>query len=86
MKKLLIAGLLSAGMAVAGTGLAPNASATELMFRDVDVFGHKVPVLSWSDPNKPRNWSYKTGYNISPRYTFRTDENGKRHANYDCGC
>lgn len=82
------------GVVAAGLIAAPVASADLSDLVNVDVVGSDVvvsPGPSWPIPfwdgQKDGDWSYKTGYNISPRYTFRTDPvTGKRTANYDTGC
>lgn len=65
---------------------APAASA-EITLPNIDVAGIDIPIPSWSGyvPGGPH--PYKTGYNISPRYEFRTDPvTGDRRAKFDNGC
>lgn len=74
--------LAAAGIAAA-MALAPTASA-DVTLTNIDVAGIEIPIPSWASGAPV---SYKTGYNISPRYEFTTDPvTGKRHAKYDNGC
>lgn len=74
-----------AGITAAALIAAPAASA-EITLRNVDVAGIEIPIPSWSSGTVPPG-TYKTGYNISPRYEFTTDPTtGERRAKYDTGC
>lgn len=93
LRTTIAAAALLAGLGIAA---APSAAADTPDLVNVDVVGGHVtvspgpdwPLPFWDGVKPPgAKWSYKTGYNISPRYTFRTDPvTGKRTANYDNGC